>query len=214
MLLRDRRLLTSINRFDRHKNLGLAIETMGWLQSKRIGNNLILVLAGGCDLQVQENIDHLAELQALCRKHNLPYVTIWPNQEPVAKDDEIRAAKVLFMPSISDSTRNFLLSKSSCLLYTPINEHFGIVPLEAMALGIPVIAMNSGGPLETIINGQTGFLCEPSAASVGSHIERLLNDSLLQKTISKQAVAHVRQSFSINSFKNNLETILFHLASK
>jgi len=36
------------------------------------------------------------------------------------------------------------------LIYTPTNEHFGIVPLEAMYMEKPVIACNSGGPTETI----------------------------------------------------------------
>jgi alpha-1,3/alpha-1,6-mannosyltransferase len=44
------------------------------------------------------------------------------------------------------------------LLYTPANEHFGIVPIEAMHLGCVVIACNSGGPLESIEDGETGFL--------------------------------------------------------
>jgi len=45
------------------------------------------------------------------------------------------------------------------LLYTPDREHFGIVPLEAMQLGLPVIAVNTGGPTETIRHQTTGYLC-------------------------------------------------------
>ena len=41
------------------------------------------------------------------------------------------------------------------------NEHFGIVPLEAMLAGRPVLACNSGGPVESIIHGVTGYLCAP-----------------------------------------------------
>ncbi|KAM1041810.1 hypothetical protein ACFX2C_030940 [Malus domestica] len=40
------------------------------------------------------------------------------------------------------------------------DEHFGIVPLEAMAAHKPVILCNSGGPVETVKNGETGFLCD------------------------------------------------------
>lgn len=46
------------------------------------------------------------------------------------------------------------------LLYTPDREHFGIVPLESMQMGLPVIAVNSGGPTETIAHKETGFLCK------------------------------------------------------
>ena len=47
------------------------------------------------------------------------------------------------------------------LLYTPENEHFGMVPVEAMFMKRPVIACNSGGPLESIEDQETGFLLVP-----------------------------------------------------
>lgn len=59
---------------------------------------------------------------------------------------------IVFLCSFSDEEKVFLLKNSTCLLYTPSNEHFGIVPIEAMFMKLPVIAVNSGGPLETIEN--------------------------------------------------------------
>ncbi|KAL5732131.1 hypothetical protein ACHQM5_004784 [Ranunculus cassubicifolius] len=46
--------------------------------------------------------------------------------------------------------------------YYPSDEHFGIVPLETMAAHKPIIACNSGGPEESIIDGVMGFLCDPT----------------------------------------------------
>ena len=54
----------------------------------------------------------------------------------------------------------WLLTNCSILLYTPAGEHFGIVPLEAMYCGTPVLAVNSGGPLETVDHGVTGWLVD------------------------------------------------------
>jgi len=51
-----------------------------------------------------------------------------------------------------------LFNAATLLVYTPSNEHFGIVPLEAMVAGVPVLAANSGGPLETVVDGETGWL--------------------------------------------------------
>ncbi len=68
--------------------------------------------------------------------------------------------RVSFLTSISDEKRAELLQDALCLIYTPDKEHFGIVPLEAMYAGTPVIAVNSGGPLETVKNEFTGFLRE------------------------------------------------------
>ena len=52
------------------------------------------------------------------------------------------------------------MTNCSILLYTPAGEHFGIVPLEAMYCGTPVLAVNSGGPLETVDHGVTGWLVD------------------------------------------------------
>lgn len=65
---------------------------------------------------------------------------------------------VLFLLSVPTQLKEILLKKASLLVYTPSNEHFGIVPLEAMLGGTPVLAANSGGPLETVVDGETGWL--------------------------------------------------------
>jgi hypothetical protein len=46
-----------------------------------------------------------------------------------------------------------------------LGEHFGIVPIEAMFCGLPVVAVNDGGPTETVVDGSTGFLCKPEPES-------------------------------------------------
>lgn len=71
--------------------------------------------------------------------------------------------RVFFMPSISNDDKSCILSQSICILYTPEDEHFGIVPLEAMQYRKPVIACDSGGPKETVVHGVTGYLCESTA---------------------------------------------------
>ena len=66
--------------------------------------------------------------------------------------------EVLFLLSVPGQMKTMLLNAATMLLYTPSNEHFGIVPLEAMLAGVPVLAANSGGPLETVVEGETGWL--------------------------------------------------------
>jgi alpha-1,3/alpha-1,6-mannosyltransferase len=70
--------------------------------------------------------------------------------------------EILFLPSVSDATKHALLKETIALLYTPVNEHFGITPLESMVAGRPVIACDSGGPCETIVHGVTGLLVSGS----------------------------------------------------
>jgi len=66
--------------------------------------------------------------------------------------------KVVFLKSISNDQRLLLLENTKVLCYTPENEHFGIVPVEAMHMGCIVMACNSGGPLESVDHGKTGYL--------------------------------------------------------
>ena len=47
-------------------------------------------------------------------------------------------------------------------LLFPVHEDFGIIPVEAQACGTPVIGINRGGLLETVVDGETGFLVEPT----------------------------------------------------
>ncbi len=75
----------------------------------------------------------------------------------------MRARNVSFVLNPAEDKARSLYSKCTALVYTPINEDFGIVPLEAMASSKPVIAVNEGGPRETVINGKTGFLADTSA---------------------------------------------------
>jgi glycosyltransferase involved in cell wall biosynthesis len=64
------------------------------------------------------------------------------------------------------------LRRARGLLF-PGEEDFGIVPLEAMACGTPVVAYGAGGALETVIEGETGtFFAQPDATSLAEAIRR------------------------------------------
>lgn len=86
----------------------------------------------------------------------------------------LRTPPSCYLPAGGVSCRRSLLSVCKALIYTPQNEHFGIVPLEAMARGRPVIACASGGPKETVAHLQTGFLSDPTALGFANAIVRVL----------------------------------------
>ncbi len=64
---------------------------------------------------------------------------------------------IKFLGRISDEETTRYLENCTALIF-PQEEDFGIVPLEAMACGKPVIAFNKGGARETVIHGSTGLL--------------------------------------------------------
>lgn len=88
------------------------------------------------------------------------------------------------------------------------DEHFGIVPLEAMASCKPVIACNSGGPVETIKNGVTGFLCDPSPRDFCLAMAKLIQKPEMAERMGREARLHIAKSFSTKTFGNHLHQYL------
>lgn len=118
--------------------------------------------SGGYDHRIHENAQCHQELDALATSLGLQTAT---SKTVVSALSIPQSVDVLFLLSVPSAFKQTLLSASSLLLYTPSHEHFGIVPVEAMHAGLPVLAVNTGGPLETIVEGQTGWLRDADAVS-------------------------------------------------
>ncbi|BAT61477.1 GDP-mannose-dependent alpha-(1-6)-phosphatidylinositol monomannoside mannosyltransferase [Variibacter gotjawalensis] len=89
-------------------------------------------------------------------------------------------------------------------LIFPGEEDFGIVPVEAMAGGRPVIAFGQGGALETVIDGQTGILFhEQSVEALLDAIERANATSFDAARIANHAAA-----FSVGRFKQEMSAAI------
>lgn len=188
----DAFIYLSINRYERKKNLPLAIEAFNQLQAvlnPREWERSYLILAGGYDTRVKENVEHYQELEKLA------------NQLGVLD-------KVILLRSPTDLQKIFLFKKANCLIYTPENEHFGIVPLEAMYMQKPVIAANSGGPTETIIHESTGLLCDQNKMSFGKAMIRLIRDQQLVERMGEMGRKRVQQKFSFEAFGDKLNCIV------
>jgi glycosyltransferase involved in cell wall biosynthesis len=70
------------------------------------------------------------------------------------------AENVRFVGYVSEAEKARLLARARALIYPPENEDFGIVPIEAMAAGTPVIGVKDGFTKHQIIDGQNGRLFE------------------------------------------------------
>lgn len=68
--------------------------------------------------------------------------------------------QIKFLGKTSDKQLHELYAKAQYTVLCSKNEPFGLVPIESMIFGTPVIAHNSGGPQETILDNRTGFLFE------------------------------------------------------
>jgi alpha-1,3/alpha-1,6-mannosyltransferase len=166
----DKKLLLSINRFEGKKDLSLAVEAYAGL-SKQERSKARLVLAGGYDSAIHENVRTHKALQELADSLQLTHAT-FKSQDTALTDMSTDDVDVLFLLSVPQELKARLLQSASILVYTPTNEHFGIVPLEAMLAGVPVLATNTGGPLETIYDGRTGWLRSPSRVDQWTDVMR------------------------------------------
>lgn len=108
--------------------------------------------------------------------------------------------------------RTLLLAACQAVVYTPQHEHFGIVPLEAMAHQRPVIAVNNGGPTESVVSGVTGYLCEPTPTAFAHAYERLLNGEVAE-LMGSAARKHVIDKFSRTAFGHSLNQHIQALAA-
>jgi alpha-1,3/alpha-1,6-mannosyltransferase len=165
------KIMLSINRFERKKDIALAIRAYSKMpEAARQGTRL--VIAGGYDTRVQENVQYHKELSDLAEGFGLATATA--RTVPTALGVPVNI-QVLFLLSVPSNFKNTLLGNATLLLYTPTNEHFGIVPVEAMQHGLPVLASNTGGPLETIVEGETGWLRDSDDEKWANVIEEVLN---------------------------------------
>ncbi len=133
------------------------------------------------------------ELEALTQTLGIVDNVIWAGYR--RDTPEVMAAlDVLVMPSIEP-------------------EPFGMVILEAMASGRPVLATAHGGPLETVVDGATGFLVPPGDPELlALALVRLAADSGLRAQLGQQARNHVCRHFGfashVGAFQNLYDTLL------
>jgi glycosyltransferase involved in cell wall biosynthesis len=94
------------------------------------------------------------------------------------------ARRVRLHGSVAREHMPALLRSADVVACTPWYEPFGIVPLEAMACGVPVVASAVGGMLDTVVHDVTGRLIPPrKPAEIAAAINPLLRDSFLRQAL-------------------------------
>uniref|UniRef100_UPI00358EA0F0 alpha-1,3/1,6-mannosyltransferase ALG2 n=1 Tax=Myxine glutinosa TaxID=7769 RepID=UPI00358EA0F0 len=185
-------LFLSVNRYERKKALGLALEAVAELRdmlSPAEWAKVHLVQAGGFDPRLPENAEVFAELTDLASSLHL-------------------SGSVTLLRSPSEQVKRALFAAATAVVYTPSREHLGIVPLEAMAAGKPVVAVSSGGPCETVAHGVTGLLCPPEPKAFADALLRLLRDPDLVHTMGRAGQERVAARFSPDAFCRRLDALV------
>ncbi len=115
--------------------------------------------------------------------------------------------RVTFLQTVSDAQMIQELRSSYGLIHAAEEEPFGLTPVEAMACGTPVIAMQGGGPAETVVHESTGYLCANAHEdSIAAAIRWLINREPQMPRIQAACVERAKL-FTWESATTSLEQV-------
>lgn len=171
------RILT-VGRLVPRKGVGSTISALGRLAA--LGRDDIeLVVVGG-----SHGADHVADdpdvqrLSARARQESIEHL-------------------VSFRGQLSRAALPAVLRSADLIVCAPWYEPFGIVPLEAMATGVPVIAAAVGGLIDTVVHGVTGVHVPPrDAAAIADAVTSMLSDPEGLAALGAAGVTRVRAHYT------------------
>lgn len=172
----DKRYVLSVGAIQPHKGFDFLISSFGQIDA-RVRPPLYLI--GN-----MQNPQEQSRLHALATEHGV--------------DLHIEVG-------VDQSTLVQRYREATLIAYAPYNEPFGLVPLEAMACGKPVVGVNEGGVRETVVHNHTGLLVERDACAFGNAIQSLLEDPDLAAQYGSNGRRHVLENWSWERAVDQLE---------
>lgn len=121
-----------------------------------------------------------------------------------------KSSNIEFLGEVSDEEKNELMAGAKAFIFASQDEDFGIVPVEAMMAGTPVIAHNSGGPKETITSGKTGLFFDSfTVESLNSAIKKFEKIKFNHSAIARHA-----QKFGKARFEKEIKEFVISKVNK
>ncbi|MDD2694935.1 MAG: glycosyltransferase [Anaerolineales bacterium] len=167
------RMLLYVGRIEPLKGIDTLIDAVAWLRSAEEGKDIpfcLAVIGGDAEAEDGGAPVEMSRLQALCEERGLgDLVTFLGRRDQDSLPYYYSAAEAVIVPSHYES--------------------FGMVALEAMACGTPVVASQVGGLAFLVQDGVTGYTVpvdEPSL--LGERLARLLSDDESRRRLGRQAV--------------------------
>ncbi len=112
--------------------------------------------------------------------------------------DPVLREKLIYLGFRPDAER--VIAAADVIVCSSHFESYGMVNVEAMASAKPVVSTRKGGPSETVVDGETGFLVDPKdPAALADRVIRLLRDPALRAQMGAAGRARVERLFSAQS---------------
>jgi D-inositol-3-phosphate glycosyltransferase len=186
-LAANEQIVLYVGRFDPRKGIETLVRACAQSQTQTLGN-LRLVIVGG---SFPDRIDGLERqrIEQIVQEVGLAKKTIFPGQ-------------------LDHKILPFYYAAADVCVIPSHYEPFGLVAIEAMACGTPVVASDVGGLKFTVVPEQTGLLVPPqNTTAFAAAIDRILADKLWAKNLGVTASARVRQSFSWTGIVSQLSNL-------
>lgn len=126
----------------------------------------------------------------------------------LAKD----APNIWFTDWLDEASMQKLVGEARATLYAPIDEDFGMSPVESMAAGKPVIGVAEGGLLETVLPGETGYLM-PVDFTVEDVCNAVNAMTPVKARLMHSACVHRARQFSTEAFLGQIDAVLDSLGA-
>jgi glycosyltransferase involved in cell wall biosynthesis len=188
------KVILYVGRFDERKGIETLVRACALLKEKNIPN-LKLIIVGGSSANMPDG-DERKRIENIVNDLGL-------------KDNTLFAGRIGH-----DILPMYYTASDVCVIPSHY-EPFGLVAIEAMACGVPVVASNVGGLKFTIIPEETGLLVEPKdTEAFARSIYRILFDDLWVRKMRKQASANVNQRFSWAGVTIQLSELYRHVLAR
>ncbi|WP_036483461.1 glycosyltransferase family 1 protein [Myxosarcina sp. GI1] len=191
---KNAKVIFYIGRFDRRKGIETLVRAIG-KSSWKDDDRLQLIIGGGSRPGESDGLER-ERIEAIVVELKLEAKTFFPGR-------------------ISDLELPLYYAAADVCVVPSHYEPFGLVAIESMASGTPVVASNVGGLQYTIVDGETGLLAPAKdVRAFAIAIDRLLNNSKLRDTLGKNARKRVEEKFSWEGVATQLEQLYLKLINQ
>ena len=186
---RPLRRIVSISRLVERKGVHTLVEALPQVPDAE------LVVGGGPDERELDADPHVRALRAAAAEHGV-------------------ADRVRFVGRVARADVPALMRSADVVAVVPWYEPFGIVPLEAMACGVPVVGSAVGGLLDTVVDGVTGLLVPPrDPVATAAALRTVLGDDDLRHRLGRAAAERVADRFGWPRVAELTEAVYARLVS-